>query len=155
MVAPKAEASTHPAQISHIAALQWDKISTKISVEYADFSDLFSSNFVIELSDNTGTNKHAIELAKKKQLFNGSMYALNSVELETLKIYIKIYLKTGYICLSKFLTGISIPFNRKPDSSFYLCVNYWDLNNLTIKNQYSLSLIGEWLDQLNQAERLT
>ena len=34
-------------------------------------------------------------------------------------------------------------------------MNYQDLNNLTIKNQYPLLLIAKLLDQLDQAKRFT
>ena len=34
-------------------------------------------------------------------------------------------------------------------------MDYWGLNNITIKNQYPLPLIGESLDRLGQARRFT
>ena len=36
-----------------------------------------------------------------------------------------------------------------------MCVDYWGLNNLTIKNQYLPPLIGELLDRLGQAKKFT
>ena len=86
------------------------------------------------LPKQTDLNKHAIELKGGKQLFYRPIYSLRLVELETLKIYIKTYLKTGFIWSSKFSVGAPILFGKKPDSSFGLCVNYWGLHNLTIKN---------------------
>lgn len=57
------------------------------------------------------------------------------MELEIFKTYIKIHLKTKFIQLSKFpLLGISILFNKKPDGSFCLFLNYYNPNNLVIKN---------------------
>ena len=46
----------------------------------------------MELSENTGINKHAIKLVEGKQLPYGPIYDLGPVELETLKAYIKPYL---------------------------------------------------------------
>ena len=46
-------------------------------------------------------------------------------------------------------------FDKKPDGSLRLCVNYQGLNNLTIKNQYLLPLINKSLDQLGRAKRFT
>ena len=40
----------------------------------------------------------------------------------------------------------AIFFNKKPDISFQLYVNYQILNNLIIKNYYPLFLIGKSLD---------
>lgn len=72
-----------------------------------------------------------------------------------MKIYIKTHLKTRYIWPSKCLTSVPILFNKKHDSSFYLCIDYQDINNLTIRNRYSFLLIGELLDQLSQAKKFT
>ncbi len=77
------------------------------------------------------------------------------MELEILKTYIETHLKTGFIQPSKSLAGTPILFDKKPNGSFHLCVNHWDLNNLTIKNRYPLPLIGEALDCLGQAEWFT
>lgn len=94
-------------------------------------------------------NEYTIKLIDGKQSFYRSIYTLSPIELKTLKTYIKTYLKTHFIQLSKFPANASILFDKKLDKSFCLCVNYWDLNNLTIKNQYSLSLINKVLDLLS------
>lgn len=103
----------------------------------------------MELPENTSINKHIIKLVNDKQLLYGLIYAFSLVELKTLKAYIKIYQKTKLIKPSKSLTGAPIFFDRKLDSSLRLYVNYRDLNNLTIKNWYSLFLISETLDKLD------
>lgn len=43
-----------------LAILQWDKAFTEILVEYQDYTDVFSPDLAIELTENTGINKHAI-----------------------------------------------------------------------------------------------
>ena len=77
------------------------------------------------------------------------------MKLKTLKTYIKTHSKTGFIWPSKFSADTLILFDKKPDSNFYLCVDYRGLNNLTIKNQYPLPLIGESLNRLGRAKRFT
>ena len=77
------------------------------------------------------------------------------MELETLKTYIETHLKTGFIQLSKSPASAFILFDKKSDNSFCLCMDYWGLNNLIIKNQYLLPLIKKSLDWLNQAKRFT
>ena len=109
----------------------------------------------MELPKNTYINQYTIKLQNDKQPRYGPIYSLESVELETLKTYIKTYLKTGFIWSSKFSAGIPILFDKKPNSSFWLCVNYGGLNNLTIKNWYLLPLIGEALDRLGKAKQFT
>ncbi len=93
-------------------------------------------------------NKHAIKLIEEKQPPYGLIYALSLVKLETLKAYIETHLKTEFIWSSKSSVGAPILFDRKPDSSFRLYVDYQDLNNLIIKNWYPLPLIREALDCL-------
>ena len=73
------------------------------------------------------------------------------MELEILKVYIKTNLANGFIRPSKSPAGPLILFDQKSDSFFQLCVNYRGLNNLMIKNQYPLPLIGELLDRLGRA----
>ncbi len=109
----------------------------------------------MELPENIGLNEHAIELVEGKQPPYGPIYALNSVELETLKTYIETHLKTGFIRPSKSPAVTPILFDKKLDGSLHLCVHYRGLNNLTIKNWYPLPLIGEALDRLGRAKRFT
>ena len=107
------------------------------------------------LPERTDLNRHAIKLEYDKQPLYGPFYSLGPVKLETLKTHIKIHLKTGFIQPSKSLAGAPILFNKKFDNSFRLCVNYWDLNNLTVKNRYLLPLIGKSLDRLGWAKKFT
>ncbi len=106
----------------------------------------------MKLPKNTGMNEYAFELIDEKQPPYGPIYALNLVELKTLKTYIETYLKTGFIQLFKSLAGAPIFLDKNPDSNLRLCVNYRDLNNLTIKNWYLFLLIGEALDCLSRAK---
>ncbi len=99
----------NPAQI---AALQWDKAPTEIPAEYSDYADVFSSDLAMELPENTSMNEHTIELIEGKQPPYGPIYALSPVELETLKTYIKTYLKTGFIWPSKSPARAPILFDN-------------------------------------------
>lgn len=109
----------------------------------------------MELPEHTGMNDHAIGLEEGKQPPYGPIYSLGPAELETLKTYIETDLKTGFIRPSRSPAGAPILFDRKPDGSLCLCVDYRGLNNLTIKNRYPLPPIGETLDRLGRAKRFT
>ena len=124
-------------------------------MEYSDYSNVFSTKNAAELPENIGINEYTIKLEEGKQPPFGSIYSLGPVELETLKTYIKINLANGFISPSKSPAGALILFNRKPDGSLRLCVDYRGLNNITIKNRYPLPLIGESLDRLGRARRFT
>ena len=142
----------HPARAAQIAALKQDGAPTEIPPKYANYADVFSFDLAMELPENTGINEHAIKLKDGKQPPYRPIYSLGPVVLETLKAYIKTHLKTGFIWPSKSPAGAPILFDKKPDSSFWLYVNYRGLNNLTIKNWYSLPLIAEALDRLGRAK---
>ena len=140
---------------AQVGALLFDEAPTEVPAEYSDYSDVFSAENAAELPENTGMNEHAIKLEEGKQPLFGPIYSLGPVELETLKTYIKTNLANGFIRPSKSPAGAPILFDKKPDGSLRLCVDYWGLNNITIKNQYPLPLIGESLNWLGWARRFT
>lgn len=63
-------------------------------------------------------------------------YALNLIELEVLKAYIKTHLKICFIQLLNLLVCILILFDKRLNKNLYLHVNYQDFNNLIIINWY-------------------
>ena len=136
---------------AQISALVANEASTSIPTEYSDFANVFSPELASELPKHTRINDHAIELVDNRQPLYGPIYSLGLIELETLKTYIETNLKNGFIKPSKFSAGASIFYDKKLDGRLQLCVDYRGLNNLTIKNQYLLFLVGEFLDQLGQA----
>ena len=100
-------------------------------------------------------NNYAIKLEKGKQLLFGPIYSLGSVELETLKTYIKANLANGFIRPFKSPAKALIFFDQKPDKSFRLYMDYEGLNNISIKNQYLLSLINKLFNWLSRARGFT
>ena len=138
-----------------VGALLFDEAPTAVQVEYSDYSNIFSAENAAELPENTGINEHTIKLEKSKQPPFGPIYSLGPLKLETLKTYIKTNLANGFIRPLKSLAGAPILFNRKPNESLCLCVDYRGLNNITIKNHYPLPLIGELLNWLSWAKQFT
>ena len=132
---------------AQVEALIFDETPTEILAEYSDYSNVFSAKNKAGLLENTEMNEHVIKLKKGKQPLFGSIYSLGPVEWETLKTYIKTNLANDFIHLSKLPARASILFNWKLDRSLRLCIYYWRLNNLIIKNQYLLCLIEESLNR--------
>ena len=144
--------NVHPSRKPQISGLIAEKAPTKISAEYSNFADVFSPNLVSELPKHSRINNHIIELVNKcPQPPYGPIYSLELVKLETLKAYIETNLANGFIKPSKSFASAPILFDQKSDGFLRLCVDYRGLNNLTIKNRYPLSLIGELLDRLGRA----
>ena len=138
-----------------VGVLLFDKAFTTILAEYSNYSNVISKKYAAEIPEYTGMNYHVIKLKEDKQAFFVPIYSLGPIELETLKTYIKTKLANGFIWLSKSPAEALILFDKKPNRSFCLCVDYQNLNNLTIQNQYPLSLIGKLFDQLGWAKKLT
>jgi len=73
-------------------------------------------------------------------------------EILELHYYLNENLSKDFIQVSHFQTITSVLFIKKLEEELHFCMNYRDLNAITIKNQYSLSLISETLNHLNQAK---
>lgn len=71
------------------------------------------------------------------------------MELKILGTYIMINLAKSFIRPLKFFAETFILFIQKLDKNLRLCMDYQGLNNLIVKNQYILPLIGELIDCLN------
>ncbi len=141
----------HPSRRAQIVHLKVDKAPSKVPSEYANFVDIFSPKLAVELPEHMGINDHAIKLVNDWQSLYGPIYSLRPVELETLKVYIKNNLANGFTKLSRSPAGAPIFFDKNPDNSLRLCVNYRGLNNLTIKNWYLLFLVRKSLNRLRWA----
>ena len=149
------EMLVHSKKQAQVEALLFDKAPIEVLVEYFDYSNIFSAENTAELLEYTGMNNHAIKLEESKQPPCDPIYSRGSVELETLKIYIKTNLANGFIRSSISPTEALILFNRKPNRSLRFCINYQGLNNIIIKNWYPLLLIGKLLNWLGLARRFT
>ena len=124
----------HCSQKAQIAHLKVDEAFTKVLSKYANFADAFSPKLATELPKYIKINDHIIELVNDWQRQYDLIYSLGPVELETLKTYIENNLANGFIKPSKSPAGILILFDKKPDGTLKLCVDYQNLNNLIIKN---------------------
>ena len=122
--------------------------------KYADFADVFLPKLVSKLLKHR-INDNIIELKDDKQPPYGSIYFLGPVKLETLKAYMENNLANGFIKPIKSLTGAPIFFDKKPDGSLRLCIDYQGFNNLTIKNWYPLPLVKKPFKQFGWGQRFT
>jgi len=65
--------------------------------------------------------------------------------------YIKVNEERGWIRASTSPAVAPIHFVKKKDGGLQLCVDYRQLNEITVKDRTPLPLIGESLDQLSNA----
>ena len=73
-------------------------------------------------------------------------------ELKELKAQLQDLLDKGFIRPSISPLGAPILFVKKKDGTLRLCIDYRQLNKVTIKNKYPLPRIDDLFDQLQGAE---
>ncbi|GJY99899.1 putative reverse transcriptase domain-containing protein [Tanacetum coccineum] len=81
-----------------------------------------------------------------------SPYRLAPSELEELSGQLKELQDKGFIRPSSSPWGAPILFVKKKDGSFRMCIDYRELNKLTIKNRYPLPRIDDLFDQLQGSQ---
>ena len=75
-------------------------------------------------------------------------YKMAPAELRELKDQLEELLSKGFIWPSISPWGAPVLFMKKKDGSLRLCIDYRQLNRVTIRNQYPLPRIDELFDQL-------
>nr|GEY22578.1 putative reverse transcriptase domain-containing protein [Tanacetum cinerariifolium] len=75
-------------------------------------------------------------------------YRLAPSEPKELLDQLKELSEKGFICPSSSPWGAPVLFVKKKDRSFHMCIDYRELNKLTIKNRYPLPRIDDLFDQL-------
>jgi hypothetical protein len=78
-------------------------------------------------------------------------YRMSTPELVELNMQLKEMMDKGYIRPSVFLWGALVLFMKKKDGTLRLCIDYKQLNKVTIKNKYPLPRIDDLFDQLGGA----
>ncbi|GKF97074.1 putative reverse transcriptase domain-containing protein, partial [Tanacetum coccineum] len=77
-----------------------------------------------------------------------SPYRLAPTEMQELSNRLKEIQDKGFIRPSSSSWGAPVLFVKKKDGSFRMCIDYQELNKLTINNRYPLPRIDDLFDQL-------
>nr|GEX64423.1 reverse transcriptase [Tanacetum cinerariifolium] len=93
-----------------------------------------------------------IELVSGTQLISKAPYRMALIELKELKEQLEELLDLGFIRSSVSSWGAPVLFVKKKDGSMRLCINYRELNCVTIRNRYPLPRIDDFFDQLQGAK---
>nr|GFB65434.1 putative reverse transcriptase domain-containing protein [Tanacetum cinerariifolium] len=75
-------------------------------------------------------------------------YQLVSSEMKELSEQLQELFDKGFIRPSSSHWGASVLFIKKKDRSFKMCIDYMELNKLTVKNHYPLMRIDDLFDQI-------
>ncbi|KAL0561232.1 hypothetical protein IC582_001654 [Cucumis melo] len=88
----------------------------------------------------------AIELEPGTVLISRAPYRMAPAELKELKMQLQELLDKGFIRPSVSPWGAPVLFVKKKDGSMRLCIDYRELNKVTVKNRYPLPRIDDLFD---------
>ena len=71
---------------------------------------------------------------------------MTPAELKELKLQLQELLEKGYIQPSVSPWGAPVLFVKKKDGTLWLCIDYRQLNKITVKNKYPLPRIDDLFD---------
>ncbi|KAL4013812.1 hypothetical protein IC575_025996 [Cucumis melo] len=93
----------------------------------------------------------AIELEPGTAPISRAPYRMAPAELKEFKVQLQELLDKGFIRPSVSPWGAPVLFVKKKDGSMRLCIDYRELNKVTVKNRYPLPRIEDLFDQLQGA----
>nr|GEW88394.1 hypothetical protein [Tanacetum cinerariifolium] len=89
-----------------------------------------------------------INLVPRAASVTSAQYRLASSKMRKLSVQLQKLLEKGFIRPSLSPWGALVLFVKKKDGSFRMCIDYRELNKLTVKNRYPLSRIDDLFDEL-------
>ena len=118
---------------------------------YRKWKHLFQKEKTATAVSKHQTWNHKIKLKSGKEFTFKSIYMLSEKKLKTLHKYLNENMKKEFIKKFQLLTEYSILFILKKNETLCLCVNYQKLNDIIIKNWYSLFNISKLQNRLAEA----
>ena len=94
----------------------------------------------------------SIELRPGTLHISMTPHRMAPVELQELRVQLQELLDKGFIRPSTSPWGSPVLFVKKKDKTLRLCIDYRQLNRVTIKNRYPLPRIDDLFDQLRGAQ---
>jgi len=93
-----------------------------------------------------------IELQPDTVPISYAPYCMAPKDTRELQVQLEELTAQGFIRQSQSPWGSPILFVKKKDNSFRMCIDYRELNKVTIRNQYPLPRIDDLFDQLHGAQ---
>ena len=126
----------------------------KIPQYYEDYHKLFLRATAGKLAERRRFD-YAIDLKPGAKPPWGPIYPMSAYQLDTLDKYLKEMLRQGKIVHYQSPAGAPILFDLQTDGKLRLCVDYHNLNKLTILNKNPLPLMEELKDQVGGTKIFT
>ena len=120
-----------------------------------DYGDVFSKRKSERMPERKPYD-HPIDFVENSALPKpAKMYPLSPNERNSLDTWIDEEMRKGYIRPSKSPVAAPFFFVKKHDGSLRPCMDYRNLNSITIKNRYPIPRIADLIDSLSQASIFT
>ncbi|KAA0051482.1 putative retrotransposon protein, identical [Cucumis melo var. makuwa] len=135
--------------LSHIVVVQREKLKLEDVPVVKEFLHVF-------LDDLSGLPpdreiEFTIELLPRTAPISQAPYRMAPSELKELKMQLQELVDKGCIRPSVSAWGAPVLFVKKKDGTLRLCIDYRQLNKVTIRNKYPLPRIDDLFDQLRGA----
>ncbi|MCI06844.1 retrotransposon protein, partial [Trifolium medium] len=111
-----------------------------------EFSDVFPDD-ILDLAPEREV-EFAIDVVPGTSPVSMAPYQMSAIELEELKKRLEELLEKKFIRPSVSSWGAPVLLVKKKEGSMRLCIDYRQLNKVTIKNKYPLPIINYLMDQL-------
>ena len=121
---------------------------------YHDLTRVFSKDQALSLPPHRPYDC-AIDLLPGAPLPVGRLYKLSVPEKETMRNYVSESLTSGIIRPSSSPVATGFFFVTKKDGSLRSCIDYRQLNTITVKNKYPLPLLSSTFEPLTHAKVFT
>jgi hypothetical protein len=138
-------------QVTNLA-IKGDKPKLEDFVVLCDFKDMFVDE-IPELPPRREID-FSIDLLPGSAPISKAPYRMSLPELTELKIQLQELLDKEYIRPSVSPWGAPVLFVKKKDGTLRLCIDYRQLNKMTIKNKYPLPRINDLFDQVGGSQDL-
>ena len=93
----------------------------------------------------------SIEIVPGTTPVSRAPYRMAPAELKELKVQLQELLDKGFVRPSISPWGAPVLFVKKKDGTLRMCIDYQQINKVTVKNKYPLSRIEDLFDQLKGA----
>ncbi|GKC97086.1 putative reverse transcriptase domain-containing protein [Tanacetum coccineum] len=114
-------------------------------IELSTFNVIIAMDWLVK---HDGVIVCGEKVARKATPVARASYRMASSKMRDLSIQLQELLEKGFICPSSSPWGAPVLFVKKKDGSFRMCIDYHELNKLTVKNRYPLPRIDNLFDQL-------
>ncbi|KAA0045370.1 DNA/RNA polymerases superfamily protein [Cucumis melo var. makuwa] len=135
--------------LAHVVEVQEEKLKPKDIPMVNEFLDVFSTGLSGMPRDREV--EFIIELLAGTSPISQALYRMAPSELKELKVQLQELVDKGYVRPGVLPCGAPMLFVKKKDSTLRLCIEYRQLNKVTIRNKYPLPHMDDLLGHLKGA----